>query len=75
MRIKQAWNCCIQGDGELNRDALETSMNFSFTVRVIKNKGSQLILPRVVDLNHIMAFGQAKNVDQALKKATLNLLN
>ena len=63
----------VQGDGELNGDALETSMNFTFTVQVIKNK--QLKYPRVVDLNHIMAFGQAKNLDLALKRATLNLLN
>ena len=37
----------LQGDGELNGDALETSMNFTFTVQVIKNKGEQLPYPRV----------------------------
>jgi len=65
----------VQGDGELNGDALETSMNFSFTVQVIKNGGSQLKYPRVEDQHHIMAFGQAKNLDLALKEATLNLLS
>ncbi|WP_207515180.1 acetamidase/formamidase family protein [Longitalea luteola] len=65
----------VQGDGELNGDALENSMNFTFTVRVIKNEGSQLKYPRVEDLRHIMAFGQAKNLDLALKEATLNLLS
>ena len=64
-----------QGDGELNGDALETSMNFTFTVRVIKNEGSELKHPRVEDLNYIMALGQAKNLDNALKEATLNLLD
>ena len=65
----------VQGDGELNGDALETSMNFTFTVRVIKNEGNQLKYPRVEDLRHIMAFGQGKNLDQALKEATLNLIS
>lgn len=63
-----------QGDGELNGDALETSLNFSFTVKIIKNEGYQLTYPRVEDINYIMAFGQSKNLDQALKEATLNLL-
>jgi acetamidase/formamidase len=65
----------LQGDGELNGDALETSMSFAFTVQVIKNEGSQLPYPRVENLHHIMAFGQAKNLDLALKEATLNLLS
>lgn len=64
-----------QGDGELNGDALETSMRFAFTVSVIKNEGNQLTYPRVEDMNYIMAFGQAKNLDQALKEATLNLMS
>ncbi|MFT3934907.1 MAG: acetamidase/formamidase family protein [Chitinophagaceae bacterium] len=64
----------LQGDGELNGDALETSMNFSFTVRVIKNEADKLIYTRVEDPNYIMAFGQAKKLDNALKAATQNLL-
>ncbi len=64
-----------QGDGELNGDALETSLNFSFTVKVIKNEGLQLTYPRVEDINYIMAFGQEKNLDRALKEATLNLIS
>ena len=65
----------LQGDGELNGDALETSMNFTFTVQVIKHEGNQLTYPRVEDLHYIMAFGQAKNLDLALKEATLHLLS
>jgi len=65
----------VQGDGKLNGDALETSMQFAFTVRLIKNEGSQLKYPRVEDLHHIMAFGQAKNLDLALQEAILNLLS
>jgi len=64
-----------QGDGELNGDALETSLSFAFTVKIIKNEGNQLKYPRVEDMNYIMAFGQAKNLDQALKEATLNLIS
>ncbi|HNP24750.1 MAG TPA: acetamidase/formamidase family protein [Panacibacter sp.] len=65
----------LQGDGELNGDALETSMNFTFTVKVIKSEGNPLAYPRVEDLHYIMAFGQEKNLDLALKEATLNLLS
>ena len=64
-----------QGDGELNGDALETSLDFAFSVKVIKNEGYQLSYPRLEDMNYIMAFGQAKNLDQALKEATLNLIS
>jgi len=65
----------LQGDGELNGDALETSMNFDFTVQVIKNGAAELLHPRVEDSSHIMAFGIEKNLDEALKAATQNLLN
>jgi len=36
----------VQGDGELNGDALETSMSFEFTAQVIKNGGADLAHPR-----------------------------
>lgn len=65
----------VQGDGELNGDALETSMNFEFTVQVIKNGAAELKHPRAEDGNYIMAFGIEKNLDEALKAATQNLLN
>jgi len=64
-----------QGDGELNGDALETSLRFAFTVRIIKSEGDHLPYPRVEDMNYIMALGQAKNLDEALKEATLNLIS
>ena len=64
-----------QGDGELNGDALETSMDFSFTVQVIKNKANELPYPRMVDSNYIMAFGQAKSLDKAVEEATMNMTN
>lgn len=65
----------VQGDGELNGDALETSMDFSFTVQVIKGAAPELIYPRVENMDYIMAFGQAKNLDGALKEATVHIIN
>jgi len=65
----------VQGDGELNGDALETSMSFEFTVQVIKNGAAELEHPRVEDKRYLMAFGLEKNLDKALQSATQNLLN
>ena len=65
----------LQGDGELNGDALETSLNFAFTVHIQKKSGSNLKYPRVESPQYIMAFGQAKNLDLALKEATVNLID
>jgi len=44
-----------QGDGELNGDALETSMDVEFTIDVIPGKRIQG--PRVESATHIMAMG------------------
>jgi amidase len=62
-----------QGDGELNGDALETSMNFAFVVRVIKNK-PQIKFPLIEDKEHMIAMAMDKTMEQAVKKATLGLL-
>jgi amidase len=64
----------VQGDGELNGDALETSMDFAFTIRIIRNEAANLKYPRVENAQYIMAFGQAKNLDDAVSEATQNLL-
>jgi acetamidase/formamidase len=63
----------VQGDGELNGDALETSMNFEFTVQVIK-KDLSLHFPIIEDREYFMIFGIEKNLDKAMKTATLDLL-
>jgi acetamidase/formamidase len=65
----------VQGDGELTGSALETSMDFAFTVRVIKKGKLKLSFPRIEDATYIMAVGLDKNLDDALKIATLNLLD
>jgi acetamidase/formamidase len=62
-----------QGDGELNGDALETSMDFAFVARVIKGK-PQIKFPLIEDSEHIVAMAMDKTLEQALKKATLGLL-
>lgn len=63
----------LQGDGEIAGNALETSLNVEFTVRVIK-KTLSLTNPRVEDSTHLMALGFDKNLDNALKNATAGLL-
>jgi len=60
-----------QGDGELNGNALETSMDVELTVDVIPAKG--LRGPRVESATHIMAMGLSGSLDDAMKEATANM--
>jgi amidase len=60
-----------QGDGELNGNALETSMDVEFTVDVIPAKGVRG--PRVESATHIMAMGLSGSLDDAMKEATANM--
>ncbi len=60
-----------QGDGELNGNALETSMDVEFTVDVIAGKRIQG--PRVESATHIMAMGLAGSLDDAFRGATANM--
>ncbi len=60
-----------QGDGELNGNALETSMDVEFTVDVIAGKPIQG--PRVESATHIMAMGLAGSLDDAFRSATANM--
>jgi acetamidase/formamidase len=64
----------IQGDGEIAGNALETSMNVTFSVQLIKKELLQLTFPRVEDATYIMATGVDKNMNDALKVASFNLL-
>jgi amidase len=59
-----------QGDGELNGNALETSMDVEFTVDVIPEKRASG--PRVENATSIMAMGLG-SVDDAVKGATSNM--
>ena len=61
----------VQGDGELNGNALETSMDVEFTVDVIPGKG--VPGPRVESATHVMAMGLAGSIDDAFREATSNM--
>lgn len=61
----------LQGDGELNGNALETSMDVEFTVDVIPDKHP--IGPRVESPTHIMAMGLGGSLDEAFRDATSNM--
>jgi amidase len=61
-----------QGDGEINGDALETSMDFTFVTRVIKGNW-KIEFPFVEDDTHIIAMAMDKTIEQALKSANLAL--
>jgi acetamidase/formamidase len=60
-----------QGDGELTGDALETSMEFSVTVDLVKNKN--VPQPRAENAQFRMASGIANSLPEALQQATTNL--
>jgi amidase len=57
-----------QGDGELTGDALETSMEFEFTVNLIR--GHSVSVPFADDGEYWMAIGIAGSLDDALRRAT-----
>ena len=60
-----------QGDGELTGDALETSMEFEFTVDVIHEKS--IGTPRAENAEYLMAIGIGGSLDQALQRATTEM--
>jgi acetamidase/formamidase len=59
-----------QGDGELNGDALETSMSFSFTARVLKKSNFPLKVPMVENTDYLMFIGIESSLDKSLQAAT-----
>lgn len=61
----------LQGDGELNGNALETSMDVEFSVDVIPAK--RIGGPRVESATHIMVVGLAGSLDEAFREATANM--
>lgn len=63
----------LQGDGELNGNALETSMDVEVTVDVIS--GKPLRGPRVESATHIIAMGLDGSLDGAFRNATDNMAN
>ncbi len=61
----------VQGNGELNGNALETSMDVEFTVDVVEEKRPPQ--PRLETAGEIMAMGLNGSVDEALREATSNM--
>lgn len=61
----------VQGDGELNGNALETSMDVEFSVDIIPAK--RIGAPRVESATHIMVVGLAGSLDEAFREATANM--
>jgi acetamidase/formamidase len=57
-----------QGDGELNGNALETSMEVEFTVNLIHDK--RIRTPRVESDRQIMTVGLGGSLEDALRAAT-----
>jgi amidase len=61
----------MQGDGELNGNALETSMDVEISVDVISNK--RIPTPRVESSTHIMAMALEGSIDEAFRTATSSM--
>jgi len=61
----------LQGDGELNGNALETSMDVEFTVDVMQ--GKRISFVRVETPTSIIAMGLSGSLDDAFKDATANM--
>lgn len=61
----------LEGDGELNGDALETSMDVEFTVDLLR--GQHIGGPRFEDAEYLMASGIAGSLNDALQQATTEL--
>ncbi|MGI4879278.1 MAG: acetamidase/formamidase family protein, partial [Janthinobacterium lividum] len=62
----------LQGDGETSQYALETSMDVTFSVELIKGKA--IGMPRVESPAQIMVLGQAGSLDDALKAASTGMI-
>jgi amidase len=61
----------VQGDGELNGDALETSMEVEITVNVLPRK--TMGLPRVESPTHLITVGLGGSLEEALRLATAGM--
>jgi amidase len=61
----------LQGDGELNGNALETSMDVEVMVDLIPAK--RIPGPRVESPTHFIAMGLAGSLDDAFRDATANM--
>jgi len=60
-----------QGDGELNGNALETSLDVQITVDLVPGKA--MPTPRLESATHLMAMGLGGSLDDAFRIATGNM--
>jgi acetamidase/formamidase len=58
----------LQGDGELNGNALETSLDVEISVDVLREK--HLAGPRVENAEYLMAMGLSGSLDEAFREAS-----
>ncbi len=58
----------VQGDGELNGNALETSLDVELSVDLVRDKS--ISAPRVENDDYLMAMGLAGSLDGAFREAT-----
>ena len=65
----------VQGDGEISGNALETSMDVTFSVRLISSSRLRLSYPRAEDAEYLMTIGTHKDMQKALKIASAGMLN
>jgi acetamidase/formamidase len=63
----------LQGDGEINGNALETSMDVDFSVDLTPYK--RIDSPRVETSTHVIAMGLAGSIDDAFREATTHMAN
>jgi len=61
----------LQGDGEINGNALETSLDVEVSVELVH--GSRIMAPRVENDTYIMGMGLAGSIDDAYRAANANL--
>lgn len=61
----------VQGDGELTGDALETSMDVTFTVDVLRYRFRNV--PRVETPDYLSSVGIAGSLDRAITRATSDM--
>jgi len=61
----------LEGDGELNGDALETSMDVEFTVDLIKKK--TIGWPRLENDEYVMILASARPLLEAFQHATTEM--
>ncbi|MCU0647016.1 MAG: acetamidase/formamidase family protein [Gemmatimonadaceae bacterium] len=60
-----------QGDGELTGDAMETSLDVSFSVALQRNVFADIV--RATDATQLMSFGVGGSLDEAMRRATSDM--